>query len=140
MQSNPSPLFQRSNLRAQRAVLGATAALAFTCAAVSLAPQAARSQEHMKKPATALATVAQPAQISSCTGCHGDNLLGRKGFSPNLSKLGVLKEYNQKTFERVMNTGVTNDGGHVQKPMPVFHYPAAVSDKIYKYLLSIKTS
>lgn len=95
---------------------------------------------HLGTPATAHATLAQPEQISSCTGCHGLNLQGRKGFSPNLTKLGVLKEYNQKTFERVMSTGVTNDGGHVQKPMPVYHFPASVSDKIYAYLKSVKTS
>ncbi len=123
MQSNQSSLSGRSGVGVKRAAIGATAAFALTCLAVSLAPQPALSQEHMKKPATAVAAVAQPPQITNCTGCHGSNLLGRKGFSPNLSKLGVLKEYNQKTFERVMNTGVTNDGGHVQKPMPVLPLP-----------------
>lgn len=78
--------------------------------------------------------VTKPADIQKCTGCHGANLKGRKGFSPGLTRSGVLKEYNKKTFETVMNTGKTNSGGMVKPPMPVFHDSAKVADADYKYL------
>lgn len=75
---------------------------------------------------------------NGCANCHGANLAGRKGFAPSLHASGVLKEYTPSTFARVMNTGVTNDGGHVRKPMPVYHLKNADGTAIYAYLKTLK--
>ncbi len=37
-----------------------------------------------------------------------------------------------------MNTGVTNDGGMVKKPMPVYHLKAADSAALYAYFKTLK--
>jgi mono/diheme cytochrome c family protein len=73
-----------------------------------------------------------------CVKCHGSNLNGIPQFSPGLSKTGVLKEYNKSSFEVVMNTGKTNDGGMVTKPMPIYHFKSAQSDALYAYLVTLK--
>ncbi len=89
------------------------------------------------KNTTAQATsilVVKPAEISKCTGCHGADLKGRKGFSPGITKSGVLKEYTQKSFETVMKTGITPSGKPVSPPMPVFKDPPKASDALYRYL------
>ena len=82
----------------------------------------------------ALASSLQPP----CTGCHGADLAGKKGFSPSLHTSGVLREYNPITWARVMDTGVTNDGGHVKRPMPVYHLKAAQSNALYAYFKTLK--
>ncbi len=95
----------------------------------------------MRKPAANTAVIAQGkslAESNGCNGCHGANYAGKQGFSPSIRSTGVLKEYNVKTFERVMNTGVTNDGGHVKKPMPVYHFSAKKSDPLYAFLKTLK--
>ena len=73
-----------------------------------------------------------------CANCHGAGLAGKKGFAPSLHASGVLREYNPVTFVRVMDTGQTNDGGYVRKPMPVYHLKAADSRPLYAYLKSLK--
>jgi len=78
--------------------------------------------------------VTKPAQISKCTGCHGADLKGRKGFSPSLTKSGVLKEYTKKSFELVMKSGKTPSGSLVMSPMPIYDFSPGVADQIYKYL------
>ena len=78
------------------------------------------------------------AENNGCNSCHGANYAGKKGFSPSLHANGVLKEYTLTTFERVMNTGVTNDGGHVKKPMPVYHMDGKKSKPLYAFLESLK--
>jgi mono/diheme cytochrome c family protein len=55
----------------------------------------------------------------ACNSCHGKDLLGKPGFSPSLHASGVLKKYNPTTWARVLNTGVTYNGGKVKSPMPV---------------------
>jgi len=75
---------------------------------------------------------------NGCANCHAANLAGRQGFAPSLHQTGVLKEYNAVTFARVMNTGVTNDGGHVKKPMPVYHFKNTDGTAIYAYLKTLK--
>ncbi len=80
----------------------------------------------LKKPATggSAALVAAGkgiAENNGCNGCHGADYAGKKGFSPSIRANGVTKQYKLATFERVMNTGETEDGGHVEKPMPVYH-------------------
>lgn len=78
------------------------------------------------------------AESNGCNGCHSATYAGKKGFSPSIRASGVTKQYKLATFERVMNTGVTEDGGHVEKPMPVYHMPAAKSAPLYAFLESLK--
>ena len=54
------------------------------------------------------------------------------------SDTGVTKQYKLATWERMMNTGITEDGGHVNKPMPVYHMVAAKSAPLYAFLTSLK--
>lgn len=95
----------------------------------------------MKKPAGGAAVIAQGkalAESNGCNGCHAANYGGKKGFSPSIRATGSLREYNVKTFERVMDTGVTNDGGRVRKPMPVYHMTAKKSAPLYAFLKTLK--
>ena len=78
------------------------------------------------------------AESNGCNGCHSATYAGRKGFSPSIRANGILKQYKLATFERVMNTGVTEDGGHVEKPMPVYHMDAKKSAPLYAFLTSLK--
>ena len=78
------------------------------------------------------------AENNGCNSCHGADYAGKKGFSPSIRANGILKQYKLATFERVMNTGVTEDGGHVEKPMPVYHMPTAKSAPLYAFLESLK--
>ena len=78
------------------------------------------------------------AENNGCNSCHGADYAGKKGFSPSIRSNGILKQYKLATFERVMNTGVTEDGGHVQKPMPVYHMDAKKSAPLYAFLESQK--
>jgi mono/diheme cytochrome c family protein len=96
----------------------------------------------LKKPAaSSAALVAAGKGISEnngCNSCHGATYAGKKGFSPSIRSTGILKKYSLTTFERVMNTGVTEDGGHVEKPMPVYHMDAKKSGPLYAFLESLK--
>lgn len=78
------------------------------------------------------------AENNGCNSCHGADYAGKKGFSPSIRANGVTQQYKLATFERVMNTGVTEDGGHVQKPMPVYHMDAKKSAPLYAFLTSLK--
>ena len=78
------------------------------------------------------------SETNGCNSCHSATYAGKKGFSPTIRANGVTKQYKLATLERVMNTGVTEDGGHVQKPMPVYHMPAAKSAPLYAFLESLK--
>lgn len=78
------------------------------------------------------------AESSGCNGCHSATYAGKKGFSPSIRANGVTKQYKLATFERVMNTGVTEDGGHVEKPMPVYHMTTKKSAPLYAFLTSLK--
>ena len=122
------------------------AALSLLVAALSVSPAA---PSHAKKPAAkgAAKPLSGAAAISHgkalvaqnrCNGCHGPDLAGRPGGAPSLHSDGVLKEYNQKTWERVLNTGLDNDGKPVRKPMPVYHMKAADADAIFAYLKTLK--
>lgn len=85
--------------------------------------------------------VAQGKQLSQqkgCNGCHGANLEGKPKFSPSLRSNGVLKEYNPKTWARVMDVGITEDGKKVKKPMPVYHLKAQESAALYAYYKTLK--
>lgn len=96
----------------------------------------------MKHPAAASAAqiVAGKAiaESNGCSSCHSATYAGKKGFSPSIRANGVTHQYTLTTWERMMNTGVTEDGGHVNKPMPVYHMPAAKSAPLYAFLTSLK--
>jgi cytochrome c553 len=113
----------------------ATAIFVAIIALASFSP--AKSQQNTASvDASAMAT--QPADVEPCLGCHAADLAGRPGRTPSLHASGVLKHYTKKQFEVVMNTGVTNDGGHVRGGMPTFHWKASTSDAVYKYLKTLK--
>ncbi len=96
----------------------------------------------IKKPTVGNASVIAEgkgiAENNGCNSCHGATYAGKKGFSPSIRSNGILKQYKLATFERVMNTGVTEDGGHVNKPMPVYHMPTSKSAPLYAFLVSLK--
>ena len=96
----------------------------------------------VKKPATTgAALIAQGktiAESNGCSSCHSATYAGKKGFSPSIRSTGVTKKYTLATWTRVMNTGVTEDGGHVEKPMPVYHMAAKVSAPLYAFMKSLK--
>lgn len=106
------------------------------------APPKALSGKAAKKPAASpaaqIAAGKALAESNGCNGCHAANYAGKQGFSPSIRANGVTKQYTLATWERVMDTGVTEDGGHVQKPMPVYHMPAAKSAPLYAFLKSQK--
>ena len=96
----------------------------------------------MSKPILQAASwIAKGKALSSakhCNSCHAADLKGKPGFSPSLLSNGVLKEYNAATWARVLDTGVTNDGGKVKPPMPIYHLAKADSKALYAYFKSIK--
>ena len=95
-----------------------------------------------KKPAaSSAAQIAQGKAISEengCGSCHTATYAGKKGFSPSIRANGVTQKYTLVNWERMMNTGVTEDGGHVNKPMPIYHMPAAKSAPLYAFFKSLK--
>ena len=104
-------------------------------------PVSAKTAKIAKMPMASPAVLAMGKGITTdqgCTNCHGADLNGKKGFAPGLHSKEILKEYNKTTFERVMDTGITNDGKPVEKPMPTYHMKAAKSDALYAYLKSLK--
>lgn len=84
---------------------------------------------------------AQGKQISDqkgCNTCHGANLAGKPKFSPSLRSNGVLKEYNLKTWARVMDVGINEHGEKVKKPMPIYRMKASDSAALYAYFKTLK--
>jgi mono/diheme cytochrome c family protein len=118
------------------AALGVALALAGTSSTFAAHKMAAHG-----KPAGSAALIAKGKQLSSekhCNSCHAADLKGKPGFSPSLHASGVLKEYNPTTWARVMDTGVTNDGGKVKPPMPVYHLSKADSAALWTYFKTLK--
>ena len=102
---------------------------------------AAPMSKKVKMGAVSPAMIARGKTISAekrCNTCHGADLKGKPGFAPSLHADGVLKEYNAKTWARVLDTGVTNDGKPVKKPMPVYHLKAKDSAALWAYFKSVK--
>lgn len=121
-----------------KSVPALTTVLALGLAAAALTARPAAAPQ---APAPSPATVAHAKSLVAskrCSGCHAANLAGKKGFSPSLHASGVMREYNPTTWARVMNTGVTNDNGHVKPPMPVYHLKAADSAALYAYFKTLK--
>ena len=126
------------------AALTASLGLCAVFAGVQTSPAAPMHMNHpmMKHPMMSNAVLIKEgksvAESNGCNSCHSATYGGKAHFSPSIRANGVTKEYTLATFERVMNTGVTNDGGHVKKPMPVYHMPAAKSAPLYAFLKSLK--
>lgn len=123
----------------KRITTGGTLALglALTLAAFAAPPKAPA------KPGMSMAAMAAHGKTLSaakkCNTCHGANFGGTGKFAPSLRAGGqVLKEYNAKTWARVMDTGVTEDGGKVKPPMPVYHLPAKDSAALWAYFKTLK--
>ena len=114
--------------------------LCVTLAGIQTSPAA--PPKPAKKPAASptaqIAAGKALAESNGCNGCHSATYAGKQGFSPSIRATGVTKKYTLATWERMMDTGVTEDGGHVQKPMPVYHMPAAKSAPLYAFLMSQK--
>ena len=113
------------------------------CAVFAVVQTSPAAPAHaLKKPAmSSAALITQGKAVSEsngCNSCHGAAYAGKKGFSPSIRANGIMKKYTLIAFERVMNTGVTEDGGHVERPMPVYHMPAAKSAPLYAFLESLK--
>lgn len=102
------------------------------------APPKAAKKPAAAAPSAMIASGKALAESNGCNGCHAATYVGKKGFSPSIRADGVTKQYKLATWERVMNTGVTEDGGHVNKPMPVYHMPPAKSAPLYAFLTSLK--
>jgi len=94
----------------------------------------------IKKPATAAAVVRgkELAETNGCNSCHSATYGGKKGFSPSIRATGITKKYTLKTWERVLNTGIAEDGKPVKKPMPTYHMAAKDSAPLYAYLKTLK--
>ncbi len=126
------------------AALTAAFGLCVTLAGIHTSPAAPAQvfKPMIKKPMasgmTMLAHGKSIAESSGCNSCHGATYGGKKGFSPSIRASGITKKYTLKTWERVMNTGMTEDGGHVAKPMPVYHMAAKDSAPLYAYLKTLK--
>ena len=126
--------------------LTAAAALCLLVAGLSVSPAApahgkkSAAKRSAKSLSGAAAVSHGKALVSQykCNTCHGPDLAGKQGFSPSLKPAGVLKEYDTKTWARVLDTGVTNDGGKVRNPMPVYHMKAADADAIFAYCKTLK--
>ena len=114
--------------------------LCITLAGIQTSPAAPpkAAKKPAASPAAQIAAGKALAESSGCNGCHSATYAGKQGFSPSIRANGVTKKYTLATWERVMDTGVTEDGGHVNKPMPVYHMPAAKSAPLYAFLKSQK--
>lgn len=114
--------------------------LCVTLAGISTSPAAA-PKAAKKLTASGAVLIAQGksvAESNGCNSCHTATYAGKKGFSPSIRANGITKKYTLATWERVMNTGVTEDGGHVEKPMPIYHMAAKVSAPLYAFMKSLK--
>jgi mono/diheme cytochrome c family protein len=112
--------------------------LAMAVAGTSGTFAAHKMAAHKASASTLVAKGHALAVAKHCNTCHAANFKGKPGFSPSLTSTGVLKEYNPKTWDRVMNTGITNDGKPVKKPMPVYHLSAADSNALWAYFKTLK--
>lgn len=121
----------------------ATVALGATVIAVgSTAGIAAHKKaSKMKAAATSPALIAKGKQLSDakhCNSCHAADLSGKPKFSPSLRASGELKHYTLAQWQTVLDTGVTNNGGKVKPPMPVYKMSKADSAAIYAYYKTLK--
>ena len=119
---------------------GLAACLGVSVLLAATVSPAAAPKAHPLKP-TAAGSISQGKTLAvsmRCNTCHAASYAGKPHFSPSLHASGVLREYTPKTWARVMNTGVTNDNGHVKAPMPVYHLTAAKSASLYAFFKTLK--
>lgn len=124
-----------------RITTSGTLVLGFSLAFAALA--APPKPKSLAKPGMSMAAMAAHgktlAVAKKCNTCHGANFGGVAKFAPSLRADGkVLHEYNATTWARVMNTGVTEDGGKVKAPMPVYHLKAKDSAALWGYFKTLK--
>ncbi len=122
--------------------------LSVTLAAFQTGPAAGKAMKHPVMKKAAKAPAVSPAQIAlgkktaesnGCNSCHTGTYAGKPGFSPSIRASGVTAKYTSAKFVRLMHTGITEDGGHVRKPMPVYaKMPAKDSAALYAFLKSQK--
>jgi len=119
-----------------------TAAFGVTVLVAGTHISPAAAPKPVKKPAVSNAALITQgktvAESNGCNSCHTATYSGKKGFSPSIRSTGVTKQYTLATWERMMNTGITEDGGHVKKPMPVYHMAAKDSAPLYAFMKSLK--
>ncbi len=118
---------------------GVCAVLAGT--AVSPAAPGKLPKKPAVKPAFTAAQIAHGKLLSEkkgCNSCHGATYVGKEGFSPSIRANGITRQYTAKTFARMLDTGVTEDGGHVRKPMPVYHLPVKDGTDLYAFFTTLK--
>jgi len=129
-------------MKTNQSLTALTAAFGLCAVFASIQTSPAAPVHTLKKPSASTAALIAAgkgiAESNGCNGCHSATYAGKKGFSPSIRANGVTKQYKLATFERVMNTGVTEDGGHVEKPMPVYHMDAKKSAPLYAFLTSLK--
>ena len=115
--------------------------LCVTLAAIHTSP-AAPGKVVLKPVLSSTALIAHGksiAESNGCNSCHGATYAGKKGFSPSIRATGVTKQYTSAKFVRLIHTGITEDGGHVHKPMPVYaKMPAKDSAALYAFLMAQK--
>lgn len=130
--------FTRTLLPVLTAALAACAVLAGT----GVSPAAPKMpKKPAVKPAFTAAQIAHGKTLSEakgCNSCHAATYAGKPGFSPSIRANGHTKTYTAKTFARMLDTGVTDDGGMVKKPMPVYHLPAKDGTDVYAFLTTLK--
>ncbi len=118
--------------------------LCVTLAGIQTSPAASPGHAmKMKKPvAVSAAQIAHGkavAESNGCNSCHGATYSGKKGFSPSIRATGITAKYSSAKFVGLMKTGTTEDGGHVQKPMPVYaQMTTKDSTALYAFLKSQK--
>ncbi len=136
------PMNTKSRNTKLKSLIALTAALGLCAVLAATQTSPAAPLHALKKPVAGSAALVAAgkgiAENNGCNGCHSATYAGKQGFSPSIRANGVTKQYKLATFERVMNTGVTEDGGHVEKPMPVYHMDAKKSAPLYAFLESLK--
>lgn len=117
--------------------------LCATLAGIHTSPAAPGHSMKTKKPmagsAAQIAHGKAVAEGNGCNSCHSATYVGKKGFSPSIRANGITAKYTSAKFVRLMKTGMTEDGGHVNKPMPVYPKMAAKdSTALFAFLKSQK--
>jgi len=119
-------------------VLFASAALAITLGLAG-ATTGAVSKKHPMSGGGSITAGKMLISKDHCNACHSVDLKGKPGFSPGLTASGPMRHYTKKTFERLMSTGIDDDGKKINPPMlGVCKLKAADSDAIYAYLKTVK--
>lgn len=118
--------------------LGVTAVLIGAVAATAATHHAPKMKSSTGMNAKQIAAGKALISKDHCDSCHAADLKGKPKFSPSIRWTSLSKKYSAKTFARVMDTGITEDGSKVKPPMPVYHLKAADSTALVAYLKTQK--